>query len=217
VRRVIVANVEILAMIADDRRRIADLVESLSPQELDTPSLCSQWTVREVVGHLTAAIAAPRRLFLPLLLRTGFNMHEANSRLARMMGGRPVADLVAVLRDNAEKPFRPPIVGYPGQLTDLQVHGQDIRRPLGLPHGLLPDRLRVSLDFLVGGRAPGFVPRSRPAGLRFEATDLDWAWGAGPLVRGTAEAVMLALTGRAVVLAELDGDGVAVLRDRLKA
>nr|BFE71401.1 hypothetical protein GCM10020092_047020 [Actinoplanes digitatis] len=96
------------------------------------------------------------------------------------------------------------------------MHGQDIRRLLGLPHDLRPDRLRVSLDFLVGGRAVGFLPKRRPAGLRFEATDVDWSWGGGPLVRGTAEAVMLALTGRRAVLAELSGDGVAELRCRVE-
>jgi uncharacterized protein (TIGR03083 family) len=208
--------VDILAMIADERRRVADLVDSLSPQQLDTPSLCGRWTVKEVAGHLLAAVAAPRSLFVPLMLRSGFDIHKANARLAQMTARRPAADLAAGLRENAENPFRPPIVGYPGQLTDLQVHGQDMRRPLGLPHGLRPDRLRVSLDFLVGGRAPGFVPRGRPAGLRFATTDLDWAWGTGPAVRGRAEAVMLALTGRMGVLAELEGDGVAVLRDRLR-
>jgi uncharacterized protein (TIGR03083 family) len=133
------------------------------------------------------------------------------------MARRPAGELAAGLRENAENPFRPPVVGYPGQVTDLQVHGQDIRRPLGLPHHLNPDRLRVSLDLLVSGRAPGFVPKGRPSGLRFEATDLNWEWGTGPLIRGTAEAVMLALTGRPVVLAELAGDGVATLRDRLTA
>ena len=212
-----VANVDMLAMIADERRRVADLVGSLSPQQLDAPSLCGQWTVKQVAGHLLAAVAAPRWLVVPLMLRSGFNIHKANARLAQLMARRPAADLAAGLRDNAENPFRPPIVGYPGQLTDLQVHGQDIRRPLGLPHGLRPDRLRVSLSFLVGGRAPGFVPKGRPAGLRFETTDLDWAWGSGPVVRGAAEAVMLALAGRTIVLAELDGDGVTVLRDRLKS
>jgi uncharacterized protein (TIGR03083 family) len=203
-------------MIADERRRIADLVDSLSPQQLDTPSLCGEWTVKQVAGHLLAAVAAPRRLLLQMMLRSGFNIHRANARLALLVARRSAADLAAGLRENAENPFRPPIVGYPGQLTDLQVHGQDMRRPLGLPHGLRPDRLTVSLDFLVGGRAPGFVPKGRPAGLRFEATDLDWAWGTGPVVRGPAEAVMLALTGRTVVLSELDGDGVATLRHRLK-
>ncbi len=204
-------------MIAAERRGIADLVDSLRPDQLDVPSLCGAWTVRHVAGHLVAAIAAPSRLFLPLIVRSGFNIHKANARLARMMAERPPGDLAAKLRANAENPFRPPVVGYPGQLTDLQVHGQDIRRPLGLPHDLRPERLRVSLDFLVGGRAVGFVPRGRPAGLRFETTDLDWAWGSGPMVRGTAEAVMLALTGRSVVLAELQGDGVTTLRSRLRS
>jgi uncharacterized protein (TIGR03083 family) len=204
-------------MIADERCRVADLVDSLNPQQLDAPSLCGQWTVKQVAGHLFAAVAAPRWLFVPLMVRSGFNIHKANARLAQKMAGRPAADLAAGLRANAENRFRPPIVGYPGQLTDLQVHGQDMRRPLGLPHGLRPDRLRVSLDFLVSGRAPGFVPKRRPAGLRFAATDLDWAWGTGPVVRGTGEALTLALTGRTGVLAELEGDGVAVLRDRLKA
>ncbi|GAA3350005.1 hypothetical protein GCM10020358_74270 [Amorphoplanes nipponensis] len=128
---------------------------------------------------------------------------------------RPPGELARGLRDNAENPFRPPIVGYPGQLTDLQVHGQDMRRPLGLPHGLRLERLRVSLDFLVGGRAVGFAPRRRLAGLRFEAADLDWATGTGPLVTGPAEALMLAMTGRGVALTELDGPGVPILRNRL--
>ena len=206
---------EILTAIAAERRRIADLVESLTPEQLETPSLCAGWTVRQVAGHLLAAISKSPTPLLPLMVRSGFRIHVANARLAELMAQRTPAELAQGLRDNAENAFRPPIVGYPGQLTDLQVHGQDMRRPLGLPSGLLLERVRTSLDFLVGGRAVGFTPRRRVAGLRFEATDLDWAAGAGPTVAGPAEAVMLALTGRAVVLAELAGPGVAILRNRL--
>ncbi len=212
-----VGGMDVMGMIAAERRRIADLVESLTPEQLDVPSLCGSWTVKQVVGHLVAAVATPPRLLLPTLLRTGFRIHKANAELARLVARRPAGDLAAALRANAENPFRPPIVGHPGQLTDLQVHGQDIRRPLGLPHDLDPDRLRVSLGFLVGGRAVGFVPKRRPAGLRFEATDLDWSWGSGPLIRGTGEALALGLTGRSIVLPELDGDGVPELRSRLAA
>jgi uncharacterized protein (TIGR03083 family) len=169
-----------------------------------------------VVGHLVAAVAAAASSALTLLVRSGFDIHEANARLATRMATRPARELAATLRAHAENTFRAPIVGHPEQLTDLQVHSQDIRRPLGPPHELRRDRLRVSLDFLVGGRAVGFAPKHRPAGLRFEATDLDWAWGSGPLVSGTAEAVMAALTGRRVVLTDLDGDGVAELRGRIE-
>ncbi|MEU4399107.1 maleylpyruvate isomerase family mycothiol-dependent enzyme [Micromonospora orduensis] len=207
---------EIMAMISDERRRAADLIDALTPEQLDAPSLCGSWTVRQVAAHLVAPFAARRRWFLPILLRSRFNLHEANARLAEMVARRPAGQISALLRENAETPFRAPRVGYFGQLTDLQVHGQDIRRPLGLAHGLRPDRLRTSLDFLTHRRALGFfVPRGLTDGLRFEAADIGWASGEGRVVRGEAEAVMLALTGRPVVLAELSGDGVATLRERL--
>ena len=201
--------------IADERRRVADLVDSLTPEQLETPSLCGEWTVKQVAGHLLAAISEPPTPVLPLLIRSGLNIHKANSRLAVLMAERSPAELAQGLRKNADNPFRPPIVGYPGQLTDLQVHGQDMRRPLGLPHGLQLERLRASLDFLVGGRAVGFTPKRRLAGLRFEASDLDWFSGVGSLVAGPAEALMLAMTGRKVALSELDGPGVPILRNRL--
>ncbi|MEU4155152.1 maleylpyruvate isomerase family mycothiol-dependent enzyme [Actinoplanes sp. NPDC026670] len=207
-------DADVMKMIIDERRRTADLVESLDSEQLNAGSLCDAWSVKEVIGHLVAAVATPNSSAVLLLVRSGFRIHRANARLAVMMAGRPADELAELLRAHADDPFRPPIVGYPGQLTDLQVHGQDIRRPLGLPHDLQPERLRVSLDFLVGGRAVGFVPKRRPAGLRFEATDMDWAWGDGPRILGTAEAVMLALTGRHAALADLSGDGVAELTNR---
>lgn len=206
---------DVLPAIADERRRIADLIEHLAPAQLDTPSLCGDWTVGQVAGHLLTATEKPATPLLGLLVSSGFNIHKANSRLAIRTAQRPAAELAQGLRDNADNPFRPPIVGHLGQLTDLQVHGQDMRRPLGLPHGLKLERLRLSLNFLVGGRAVGFTPRRRIAGLRFEATDLDWTWGEGPVLSGPAEALMLAMTGRTVALAELDGPGVPILRNRL--
>jgi len=207
--------VDLLAAIAAERRRIADLIESLSQAQLDVPSLCGRWTVQQVAGHLLAAVDAPPGQVLGALARSGFRLHRANALVAVELANRPAAEIAGRLRRNAANPFRPPVVGYPGQLTELQVHGQDMRRPLGLPHGLRPDRLRVSLDFLSGGRALGFTPRRRLAGLRFEATDLDWRSGDGPSVAGPAEALALAMTGRRTALADLDGPGVALLARRI--
>jgi uncharacterized protein (TIGR03083 family) len=207
--------VDVHEAIAGERRRIADLIEALSPAQLAVPSLCGEWTVQQVAGHLLAAVAGSPGALLGAVVVSGFRLHRANARLAVRTARRPVAALAEGLRANATNPARPPIVGYPGQLTDLQVHGQDMRRPLGLPHGLSLDRLRVSLDFLTGGRAIGFTPRRRLAGLRFEASDLDWSSGAGVAVAGPAEALMMAMTGRRSVLGELDGPGVRVLAARI--
>jgi uncharacterized protein (TIGR03083 family) len=207
--------VDIGAAIAAERRRIADLLDSLSPAQLEVPSLCGAWTVRQVAGHLLAAVSVRPPQALSALVASGFRLHRANARLAVTVARQSPAALAEGLRRHAASRFEPPVVGFPGQLTDLQVHGQDMRRPLGLPHGLDLDRLRVSLDFLTGGRAIGFVPRRRLAGLRLEATDLSWTWGGGAMLAGPAEALMMAMTGRPAALTDLDGPGVRVLAARL--
>ncbi|WP_089297828.1 maleylpyruvate isomerase family mycothiol-dependent enzyme [Actinoplanes regularis] len=209
-----------MSMIADERRRMAELIESLTPGQLYTPSLCEGWTVHEVAAHLCAPWIFGARRIVPAVLRHGFRVHRANAELVRDLAVDLTAEEIGLqLRANAEFVFNPPIVGPLGQLTDLQVHGQDICRPLGLTRDLVPERMLLSLEFLVGPRARGsFVPRGRLDGLRFVATDLDWAGGEGLLtVRGTGEALLLALTGRPVVLGELSGSGTAALHARLTA
>jgi uncharacterized protein (TIGR03083 family) len=207
---------DVRAAIAAERRRMADLLDSLDEAQLATPSLCAAWTVKQVAGHVVSAIDLPRKALPGIILRSGLRPHRANALLAAEVARRPAANLAATLRRLADHPFKAPRVGYPGQLTDLQVHGQDMRRPLGLPADLDPDRLRLSLDFLTGGRAPGFVARGRLTGLRLEATDLPWSWGDGAVLTGPAEALMMAVTARPVALADLSGPGVDRLAARLR-
>lgn len=98
----------------------------------------------------------------------------------------------------------------------MLIHGQDIRRPLGITREFDPGRLRVSLDMLTSPRARlGFVAKGRLDGLHLQAMDLGWSAGTGLDVTGPAEALMLAMAGRRPALADLSGDGVAVLGARL--
>jgi hypothetical protein len=60
----------------------------------------------------------------------------------------------------------------------------------------------------------GVVPKGTLEALRFEADDIDWTHGSGPVVRGPAEALLLALTGRTTALDRLKGDGLLTLRAR---
>jgi len=98
---------------------------------------------------------------------------------------------------------------------DHFIHQQDIRRPLGRPRTIDEDQLRAALELLPTVETKIFATKPMVAGLRLEATDVDWAHGDGPLVRGPGEALVMAGGGRSVALGELDGDGVSVLRDRL--
>ncbi len=52
-------------------------------------------------------------------------------------------------------------------------------------------------------------------GLRLVATDITWSAGQGPEVTGPATALLLALAGRPLALADLDGPGLATLAERV--
>ena len=95
------------------------------------------------------------------------------------------------------------------------VHAEDIRRPLGITHDYSVDAAIRLADFstrsnlLIGSK-------KRVAGLTLRATDADWSSGSGPEVAGPAMAIVMTMTGRAVALDELEGDGVVTLRARVE-
>ena len=99
-------------------------------------------------------------------------------------------------------------------LTEVLVHSEDIRRPLGISHTYPPEALTRMIDFyrgsnlLIGGK-------KRAAGLTLRATDAGWSAGSGPEVAGPALSLMMATVGRQVALDDLSGDGVATLKQRL--
>lgn len=205
----------VVAASAAERRWLADLVETLDDAQLDTPSLCTEWTVRDVLGHLVAAVAPSGRGFLADLLRARGNPHRANVLAARRVARLPVPDLAAALRAHAGSRFAPPVTGLRGPLTDAVVHAADVAVPLGLPHDPPAATVRLALDFVAHGRPLGFVPRGRLTGLRLVAEDLDWAAGTGAPVRGRGVDLLVAACGRPQVLGALTGDGVTELGRRL--
>lgn len=107
------------------------------------------------------------------------------------------------------------MLGPIAPLTDVVVHTHDIARPLSIDVVAEPTTHRQVLDFLCGGRAVGFVPRRGIRGLRFEAHELGWSIGAGPVVAGSGATIMLAVTGRPAGLDQVTGAGGELLRERL--
>ena len=202
-----------LDVITAQRLRLLGGLEALDEAQWDTPSLCAGWRVRDVVGHLVSILDLPLHRFL-LGVAKARNFDRFADRVAREYGDRDPAALTARYRELSPKRFSPPVVGPIAPLVDVFVHTRDIERPLGLPSSLDPAGLRTVLDFVCGGKARGFIPVKRTAGLRFVATDLDWTVGAGLLVQGPADVLMLAVNDRSV-LADLSGEGAAELRARI--
>ena len=205
----------VFALIADERRALADQLEGLTAEQWRTPSLCGEWSVHDVLAHLTVPLTFKPAAGLVQFVRHRFDIDATIVALTAEQARRPSSELVETLRSKAGSTFEPPGAGPGAPLTDIIVHGQDIRRPLGLERAVPAEALGLALDFLAGKRTRGFMPKGRTTGLALVATDIDWKAGGGEVVRGPALSLALALTGRTVGLDDLDGDGVAILRSRL--
>ena len=72
------------AQVAAHRRRIADILDTLDADQLATQSLCKDWTVQEVAGHLTSGwnIGTPKFIWGIIRARGDFN--TANVRFGVM-------------------------------------------------------------------------------------------------------------------------------------
>jgi uncharacterized protein (TIGR03083 family) len=195
------------ALIASERRALADLVDGLSESQLATPSLCGAWTVKDVAAHLMAAEDGAVTEFLVAWVRGGFSFGKANQRMTAARASLPVATLTAMMRKHADSRFTPPTMDWHAPLSDVMIHREDIAVPLGLPSDRPVESWRHVLDFVVSAKARrGFVPGRLPA-VRLVATDVDWSHGSGPEVAGPATSLALTVSGRADGLEALSGPG----------
>ncbi|MFE6510123.1 maleylpyruvate isomerase family mycothiol-dependent enzyme [Nocardioides sp. NPDC057767] len=207
---------DVAARTAANRRLLADFFDGLDESQLETQSLCSAWTVREVLGHsaMPFSVGIGRLLWRTLL--AGGSIDRASSAIAEEQARRPVAELTGLLRTYAGKRVPAPGVGPMGQFTDHCIHLRDCARPLGLDTDVALEDWRAVLDWLPTKQASlGVVPAGRLDGLALRASDQDWSWGEGAEVTGPSEALAMALSGRSVALADLDGPGVGTLRERV--
>jgi uncharacterized protein (TIGR03083 family) len=153
-------------------------------------------------------LVTPLRKFAVAVLKAKGNFHAANQAVAAQTAREYGDRLPAVLREHADGRFTPPGSGPLAPLTDIIVHGQDIRRPLAITREFDPERIRTVLDFLVSPAATRGFTKSSLQQFTWTATDLGWTGGSGPTVSGPAEAILLTLTGRRVARPELSGEGV---------
>lgn len=195
-----------------ERKALVDDLAGLTPEQWTTQSLCSEWNIHQVLAHqLSAAKMTPPKFF-GKFAAAGFNFNKfAAKQVAVESVGGPAATLAAF------RAAEPRETAPPGPkdtwLGEAFVHGEDIRRPLGITRAYpLPEVARAialyaKSNAIIGGK-------TRVVGLTLKATDTDFSVGSGPLVEGPAISLLLAASGRKSALDELSGPGVEALRER---
>jgi uncharacterized protein (TIGR03083 family) len=214
-------------IIATHRRALADALSGLTPGQWRSDSLCAGWTAAHVLAHQTMPFRISTADFMAGLQQYGGDFTRFSDEIAARDSQLPPADLVAVLRDNAENPWSPPGGGLVGALSHDVIHGLDIGWPQSLEYEIPGSAMTTVLDSVtsrleldssdviaaeVRAEAGGETLFGFPlSGIRVSATDLDWSLGTGPELAGPSRDLLPLLAGRPIPRERFHGDGVAVV------
>ena len=192
---------------------IADL-EQLSDTEWDAPSLCQGWTVHDVVAHLIDTARTTRSGFIVGLVRARFDFHRQNAVGVQRERADSTCATLDRLREVATRTSTPP-APLDSRLVEEVVHGEDIRRPLGISRTY--PREAETRALRVQARTPAAFGGAKEllSTVRVTATDSDISLGAGPRISGPTLSLLLALTGRLDAIDDLEGPGVGHLAGKL--
>jgi uncharacterized protein (TIGR03083 family) len=199
-------------VIHTERKALAADLQALDAADWATPSLCEEWTVRDVLAHLTSTATLTSAAFFGGLVTAGFSTEKAQRNGITAHLGAAAADTLTGFEAVLTAVTHPP-GSADAWLGETIVHSEDIRRPLGIGYVYPPAVLVQVADFFTSSNK--FISaKRRIGGLALHATDADWSHGTGLEVSGPVLSLILAMTGREVADDELDGDGAWTLRAR---
>jgi uncharacterized protein (TIGR03083 family) len=186
-----------LDIIAAHRRSLAGALDTLTAEQWQAPSLCAGWTTVHVLAHQTMPFRISEQDFMAGLQECGGDFTKFSDEIAERDSKLPPAELVGVLRDNADTPWSPPGGGLTGALSHDVIHGLDMTWPRGLMYDIQDQAAAAVLDSLTatGSQTLFGFPL---AGIRVAATDLDWSAGQGAELTGQSRDLIPLLAGRAI-------------------
>ena len=200
-------------MIHAERAALAAELAGLRDEQWATASLCTGLSVREVLAHLTAGATVSPARWMAGVIQCRFDFDkQVVMRLNEQLGETSQVTLERFRRAVASTSSAIPIKAMLGETI---VHGEDIRRPLGISR-VYPIETVTRLAEYYRGTDFVVVAKKRVADLRLEAEDGPFAAGAGRLVSGSTLALTMAMTGREAFCDDLSGEGVPLLRERCR-
>ena len=197
----------------EERSALADDLAALTDSQWDAQSLCSEWKVRHVVGHLIYGATMTTGPVLTGFLKNGLSFNRLMAREGLALGASPPGELLRQFRKTIGMRHTFPGARPEILLIDLVCHGADIRLPAGLSR-TVPEATLVALADMVKDLSFPLYGRKRIAGLRLSATDADWATGDGAPVEGPLESLILVMTGRKAPIEDPSGAGTPTLCTR---
>jgi len=200
-------------MARDEREGFASFLDGLTSRQWNSPTLCELWTVREVAIHTVSYDELSTAGLVGRFLKGRLNTDRINAIGVADYSDRSPQQITVLIRSYAQPHGLTGGFGGKIALTDGMIHQQDIRRSIGLPRTIDPERLRTALNF--ARFAPTIRGAWRARGVRLVASDLDWSHGRGPEVRGPGEALLMAMAGRRAALDDVDGPGKAKLAQHI--
>ncbi|MEU1825132.1 maleylpyruvate isomerase family mycothiol-dependent enzyme [Streptomyces abikoensis] len=188
-------TMDVRTAIASERRELADVLDGLTEDQWNAPSLCAGWRVREVAAHMSQGFRYSFGRTALELVRSGGGLHRMTDRLARRdAAALSRREIAQALRDNAHHPWTPPVGGLPAALGHDVVHGLDITVPLGLGRQVPEERLRIVFRTVQPSTLRFF--KAKLEGVELRATDLEWSYGSGRTLTGPAQELLLLAYGR---------------------
>ncbi len=195
-------------VIAANRRALAAALDTLTAAQWRAPSLCTGWTAAHVLAHQIMPFRISEADFMAGLHRCGGDFTKFSDEIAELDSRLPPAELVTVLRDNADTPWAPPDGGLTGALSHDVIHGLDITWPQGLAYEIPATAATTVLDALTGSKTQTIFGFPLD-GIEVVATDLDWSTGQGDTLTGRSRDLVPLLAGRAVPHDLFEGAGAA--------
>ncbi|WP_406111625.1 maleylpyruvate isomerase family mycothiol-dependent enzyme [Streptomyces sp. NBC_01003] len=199
-------------MVHAEREALIDDLAHLKDDQWLKPSLCDGWTVHDVLAHLIDTARTTRLGFVKDLALARFGFNRQNTRGVERERRSTPQETLERFRQVASRTSTPP-APLDSRLVEEVVHGEDIRRPLGLTRTYPPQAVVRSLRLQTRTPASFGGAKELLTRLRLRATDTDLTLGTGPEVTGPALSLLLAVMGRRAALDDLHGPGVATLTE----
>jgi uncharacterized protein (TIGR03083 family) len=205
---------DIWQAVDEERSALADDLATLDESQWNAQSLCSEWTVRHVVGHLVGGADVRLGPFLAGMLRNGMSFNRFMACEGMALGAAPPDELLGRFTRTIGTRRTPPGAKPEITLSDLVCHCVDIRRPTGITRNVPEATLLIVAETV---KRTGFPIRAkkRIAGLRMAATDCVWSTGYGPSIEGPLASLILVMAGRPAPLEDLSGEGMQTLQARM--